>query len=100
MGTITDFEAWLDQADPEGHEEVYALYQAVYGAEDCGFYECKASVNGTEWFLRAGHVEDTLMLASGKARSAFLSLIERRYTDGDMDIESWYGYKRAMARDE
>ena len=39
MATITDFEAWLEQADPEGHEEVYALYQAVYGADDYGFYE-------------------------------------------------------------
>lgn len=26
MATITDFDAWLDQADPEGHEELYGLY--------------------------------------------------------------------------
>ncbi|HEY1136472.1 MAG TPA: hypothetical protein VGE64_03185 [Xanthomonadaceae bacterium] len=100
MATITDFEAWLEQADPEGHEEVYALYQAVYGAEDYGFYECKVSADGTKWFIKSGHVEDTLMLASEKARSAFLSLIENKYTEGDMDIESWYGYRRAMAKDD
>jgi hypothetical protein len=99
MGTITDFEAWLEQADPDGHEEVYALYQAVSAGEDYGFYECKASDDGTKWFLKGGHVEDTLMLASEKARSAFLLLIESKYTDGDMDIESWYDYMRAMAKD-
>lgn len=36
MATITDFNAWLDMVDAEGHEEVYSLYCAVSENDDMG----------------------------------------------------------------
>jgi hypothetical protein len=57
MTTITDFDAWLEQANPEGHEEVYALYSCVLGEEDFGFWECKKSagrlfIKAVTWIIR------------------------------------------------
>ena len=43
MATITDFDTWLDQADPDGHEEVCALYKAVADGDTGGFCECSQS---------------------------------------------------------
>ena len=100
MATITDFEAWLEQADPDDHEEVYALYRAIEDGDSFGIYECKASPDGKKWFLKGGHTEDTLMLASDKAKNAFRSLIEKKYGDGELDMEAWYHYKRNMAKDD
>ena len=48
--------------------------------------------------IKANHIDDTLMLASEKAREAFLSLIHSRYCDPELDIESWYQYSRNMAK--
>lgn len=98
MATITDFEAWLDQADPEGHEEVYALYYCVDNEEDFALFEC--GENNDRLFIKAGHAEDTLMLASPAAKAAFLELITSKYVNDGMDMESWYGYRRAMAKDD
>ncbi len=42
MATITDFDAWLDMADAEGHEEVYSLYRAVSDIDEMGMYECSS----------------------------------------------------------
>lgn len=99
MATITEFESWLDSADPDDHEEVYALYQAVSNSENAGIYTC--SENKGKYFLKADHVDDTLMLASDKARSAFLSAVDFRFGIAEFgDIEGWYGYKRAMSKDD
>lgn len=100
MSTITDFSGWLDQADLDDHEEIYALYKAVEGAEEVGLYKCTAAADRTKWFVTADHIDDTLMLASVDARSTFLKKIESDYTDGEMDIESWYGYMCAMSKDD
>lgn len=100
MGTITDFDGWLDQADPDDYEEIYALYRAVANGETFGRYECKPSQGHFKWFVKAGCTEDTLMLASSKAREAFLRRIEERFGDGELDMESWYHFHRNMAQDD
>lgn len=100
MDTITDFSAWLDQADLDDHEEVYALYKAVEDVDDVGLYKCTASKDGTKWFVEASHTEDKLMLASVEARAAFLKKIENEYTNGELDIESWYYYQSQMNKDD
>ncbi|MDY4388687.1 hypothetical protein [Pectobacterium aroidearum] len=97
MATITDFDSWLDQADPDDYEEIYALYRTVADADEFGLYKC--SVNNGKYFVKADHAEDTLMLASEKARSAFLQAVDSRY-DIEGDIEGWYGYQRAMDKDD
>ena len=99
MTTITEFDAWLDAADVEGHEEVYALYYAVSNREEMGMYKCDVS-NG-KYLVSADNTDDTLMLVSDEALNAFLSKIESSFGIDDFgDIEGWYAYNRAMARDD
>lgn len=100
MATITDFNAWLDMVDAEGHEEVYSLYCAVSENDDMGMYKC--SENNGKYFLKALHFGDTLMLASEKAKNAFLAEITSRFGISDFggDIESWYAYCHAMSKDD
>ena len=38
MTTTTNFEIWLEENEPEGHEEIYALYQTVVTRDDWGAY--------------------------------------------------------------
>ena len=61
MATITDFDAWLDEADPEGYEEVHALYRAIVDCDEFGLYQCKSSQDETKWFVKAGGAGDTLL---------------------------------------
>ncbi len=100
MTTTTEFDNWLDAADIEGHEEVYSLYSAVSDISEVGMYKC--SENNNKYFLSASHIDDTLMLASEKAREAFLAEIESRFGIADFggDIESWHGYMHAMSKDD
>lgn len=99
MSTITDFDLWLEQADPDHIEEIYCLYHAVADKENWGLYQCKTSDDG-KVFIKGDHTEDTLMLASPKAVDAFLSLIEKKYVDSDLEIEGWYAYHRAMEKND
>ena len=34
MSTTTSFDVWPEENEPEGHEEIYALYQAVERRDD------------------------------------------------------------------
>ncbi len=97
--TITDFNDWFNQADPEGHEEVYSLFRCVSDEESFGCWECKK--NQGKLFIKSGNTEDTLMIASPEAKALFLSILRDRYvTDKDLDIEGWYAFRRAMEKDD
>lgn len=97
MATITDFDVWLAQADPDTIEEIYSLYCAVTDKESSGVFNC--SENNDRLFLKANHTEDTLMLASEKAVDSFLATMRKKFNI-DMDIEAWYGFHRAMEKDD
>ncbi len=96
--STTDFESWLDAADPDGTEEVYALYDGVLNEEGDGLYS--VTRRGDQVIVGVGHVDDKLVLASPKAKSAFLRCVRDRYmnstNDEDWDAESWYGFQRNM----
>jgi hypothetical protein len=97
MTTILDFGAWLDQADPAHHDDVYDLYSAVRGNDQQGLFRCQSSRGGTGWVVTADHVDDRLLMANPRARETFLGMVESRYCD-EMPIEGWYVYCRAMER--
>ena len=61
--------------------------------------DVKEETNGTKYFLKSVECDDTLMLASEKARQTFLSIIETEYCEG-MDIEGYYAYHHAMEKDD
>ena len=94
MATTTDFNKWLEAADPDDFEIIYALYQAVEERETNDPWQI--SLKGEKTFMTCGFAQDTLMLASEKARNSFLSLILNKYCGDFGDIESWYGYERNM----
>jgi len=97
MATITDFDAWLNEADPDDYEEIYALCRAVMDIDEFGMYKC--SMNNGKYFVKGNHTEDTLMLASEKARLAFVGTIDVRFKM-EGNLEGWYQYKRAMTKND
>ena len=97
MATVTDFNTWLSEADPEGYEEIYSLYKCIENENDYGIWTC--GKNNDMLFIKARHTEDTLILTSKKTKKAFLRLILDYYVeDKEMNIEMWYGYQRSMAK--
>ena len=100
MNIITDFEAWLDGVSPEDHEEIYSLYSSVANCEEWGLYKTvQANGSTNRWIVTCSTNEDGLRLASEKAKNAFLKHIVDKFCDGE-DIETWYGFKHAMAKDD
>lgn len=93
MTNTTDFDVWLEENDPDGHEEIYALYQAADERESYGLWEVKTQGDKTFIVGSAG----TLQLLSEMARQKFVQRVNALKSDPEMDMESWYGFERAMA---
>lgn len=97
---ITDFSAWLACMDLSDYEDIYSLYRSVEECETYGSFDtqiAKGSNNG--WIVKATYIDESLHLASEKAKNTFLSMIEKRYFKG-MDAEGWYTYMRAIEKDD
>ena len=95
-----DFSEWLVCMDLTDYEDNYSLYRSVEECETYGSFEtqiAKGSNNG--WIVKATYIDESLHLASEKAKNTFLSMIENRYFNG-MDVEGWYAYMRAMEKDD
>ncbi len=98
--TTKDFSEWLICMDLSDYEDIYSLYRSVEECETYGSFEtqiAKGSNNG--WIVKATYIDESLHLASEKAKNTFLSMIEKRYFNS-MDVEGWYAYMRAMEKDD
>ena len=98
--TTKDFSAWLICMDLSDYEDIYSLYRSVEECETYGSFDtqiAKGFNNG--WIVKATYIDESLHLASEKAKETFLSMIENRYFNG-MDVEGWYAYMRAMEKDD
>lgn len=98
--TTKDFSEWLICMDLSDYEDIYSLYRSVEECETYGSFEtqiAKGSNNG--WIVKATYIDESLHLASEKAKNTFLSMIENRYFNG-MDVEGWYAYMRSMEKDD
>jgi hypothetical protein len=93
MTTTTDFEIWLEENEPEGHAEIYALYQTVVTRNAWGAYV--VTNVGDKTFVKGP--SSTLLLANEKARKAFLSKVDALRDDRELDMEGWYHFRRNMA---
>ena len=100
MATLTDFSAWLSCLDLSNYEEIYSLYRSVAECDEYGMYNTQVA-NGVNngWIVKATFLDDTLHIASDKAKRVFLSQIEANYFNG-MDLEGWYAYMKAMEKDD
>ncbi|MBL0431976.1 hypothetical protein JD501_01850 [Aeromonas hydrophila] len=99
MSTITDFDVFLDQLDGD-HGDVYSLHQAVEGTTDMGLFKCVEGNRPDTWIVTSYACDDSLFLASFKAKQAFLEAIQQRFVGDDMDVESWHLMNRAMEKDD
>ena len=100
--TTTNFDDWLDaNLDSADYDDVWNLYHSVCECSEetpiseYGIYNMQQG----KYFVTSSCGEGTLMLASDKARNAFLKKIEDTYCE-DMGIEGWYGFNKAMEKDD
>ena len=102
MATTTDFKLWTDFVDLENYEEIYCIYKSISEVDEWGAFKCtmKKNSTGNMYFLKCDYCDDTLALVSEKAKDSYLKFIEDNYIKSDMDIESWYGYQHAMAKND
>lgn len=93
----TSFEDWLSGVNLEdSFDDVHSLYRAVSERGSYGLFSC--STKGDMTFVTCeAETEQTLILASEKARESFVAHLERLY-GGDLTIEGQYYYNKQMEK--
>ena len=105
MPITSNFERFLNGADLDldGPEEVYSLIRAVESGSSFGLFDVGPATGGEERFIvSVGHSDLHLLIPSNRAKEAFMLHVRKRYcgSDWDMDIDSWFGYRQAIAKEE
>ena len=96
----TDFEAWLFcHVLPSDYIDVYNCYTAIQDKSGNGSYDVQYNFDQGKLFVTPVGTNDTLMIATEKARQTILNMIENRYCNG-MDIEGYYAFHQAMEKDD
>jgi hypothetical protein len=100
MEATTDYISWLYGCDLENHEEIYSLYKSIEDCCEWGSIKTQlARGSGSRWIVTADYVDQPLLLASEKAKDAFLKHITKSFC-GDMEMEGWYVCNHAMEKDD
>lgn len=100
MSITTDFQKWLKDAELEGYQEVCSLYKAVKSCSSFDVYDVKsAKGSGDRWIVSTPHLDEGLLLASNKAKEAFLLHLTQTYC-GDLDMESWCSFKHSSEKND
>jgi len=107
MATLTVFDDWLSGVDSADYNDIYCLYNAVNTVdthnpkEEWGAFNCTVKVTPARnmYFVKCSYFDDYLLLASDKARSAFLKHLEGKYASG-MDMEVWYTIQSEKDKDD
>jgi hypothetical protein len=98
MATITDFEAWLANVlFDDDYNDVCCLYRSVDEGDSYGLFS--TSKNGEKLFVKCDICDDTLMLASSKAKDFFLSILDKKYLKG-MNVDAYESYHREMEKND
>jgi Holliday junction resolvase len=87
---------WLESMDLDEYEDIYELYQTVRYKNDYGSFTFSET---DKIIIGCTYIEGKLILEGEDEYQQFLNLIEQEYMD-DMDAESWYGFKKAMDKDD
>jgi Holliday junction resolvase len=87
---------WLESMDLDEYEDIYALYTTVRYKNNYGAFTYDET---DKIAIGCTYIEGKLILENEDEYVQFLNLIEQEYMD-DMDAESWYGFKRAMDKDD
>lgn len=95
---MTDFDQWLDSGnEPDGYENIYSLYRTAQG-ESMGDYSATTNEEKGHVYIK-GPQGQSLALVSEDAKNAFISLLRKRYMDGQ-DPEGWYYYMHSMSKED
>ena len=97
MSTTTNFDEWIAQIDLDDYEEIDSLYRSVNEVTSYGLFSTQRTKN-EGYIVKSKWGENSLLLASEKARASFLRKIENEYCDGNE--EGWYAFKKAMEKDD
>jgi hypothetical protein len=84
VATTTNFDHWLDANCPQTQDEKADLINSVRNVSKMGEYT--TTRNGDK-FLVTGWTADSLLLASEKARWAFVERVTRIQVPDDLDEE-------------
>lgn len=87
---------WLEALDLDYYEDIYSLYSTVRDKENIGAFTFEE--NDTIE-ISCDYIDEKLELINDLERKQFLDLIEQEYMD-EMDPEGWYGFNRAMEKDD
>jgi uncharacterized protein YutE (UPF0331/DUF86 family) len=92
----SDISNWISCLDLDGYEEIYALYKSVSYIEEYGLFTTYEK-NG-KIYVKSDVQDQILEIESKEQQKAMLEIIEDDYMDG-MDSEGFYGFHRAMEKD-
>ena len=92
----TNFDDWLSNNAPDGHEEVYQFIQLIRSGESDGRYEVSIEENKTSITECGTH--EVLVLSGEDEISAFESAVMRDAgIPAGEGLETWYNISRNMA---
>ncbi len=96
---MTDFKDWTFALDLDDFEEIDSLYRSVKEVDNYGLYRTVRGRKEGTYVVTASFIDDSLFLASEKARDAFLKYIEDTYCGGEPE-EAWYAVEYANSKDD
>ncbi|MGE0561596.1 MAG: hypothetical protein AB7O47_07255 [Flavobacteriales bacterium] len=96
-GENSEIYDWLSALDLEGYEEIYCLYRAIAETDEYGLFKVYESNGKT--FVKSDVMDEELELKDQDQIKEILEIIEDEYMDG-MDPEGFYGFHRAMEKDD
>ena len=92
----TDFDLFLEQI--EDLEDAFCLDQTIRTGMNYGSYYYDS--NDERVFISSDCWDDTLMLASDKARDYFLKILEEKWSEEGIPLDIYYEMKRQMAKND
>ncbi len=98
---ILDFKDWLGGIDLKNYDDVHSLYMSIQQIDAYGGFSTtvRDTKNGEQFCIKCDWCEQPLILQSEKARQYMLKHIEQNHC-GDMDMNSWYAYHKAMEKED
>lgn len=99
MEVTKDFKTFVDSIWDINHHEICQLYQVASGECSTTDFFSRVQANGSDDVLLIYEPGKSALRLNEKARAYFPTWIEENLMHG-MDVDSFYGMKCAMARDE
>lgn len=94
----TDFQIWLDNLDDDDIETIHFLYESISGETEMGGF--KTTKKNDTLVIKSDHNDQTLILASEKAKKTFLDKLNKEYGGEFGWVGGHYEFVRSMNKDD